>query len=245
MQRKLARHVCALILAALFLPSPAQAQRWEDLEEALEGRELTMRPTTEGRRKLYLDVGAAEVFALHRGDRLFPLRVAEPVRVIDADPEDDHIELELESSRLGRGRIDFYGPAPAADDFERWLDEIFEVTPPPADFHTYVGNRQSRTLHIRGANHLPPPADRDLFQAEHEALTGGYTRCGVCFLPTPDVSDYETERSLAMLSLQQVRATYYPHVDATRQEEVERIGTRVLDEWPVPLKPKLPCGKVM
>ena len=236
MQRKLARHVCALILAALFLPSPTQAQRWEDLEEALEGRELTMRPTTEGRRKLYLDVGAAEVFALHRGDRLFPLRVAEPVRVIDADPEDDHIELELESSRLGRGRIDFYGPAPAADDFERWLDEIFEVTTPPADFHTYVGNRQSRTLHIRGANHLPPPADRDLFQAEHEALTGGYTRCGVCFLPTPDVSDYETERSLAMLSLQQVRATYYPHVDATRQEEVERIGTRVLDEWPMPLK---------
>ena len=91
----------------LLLSSPTMAQGWDDLEQSLEGRELTLRPTIEGRRKLYLNAGDLEAFVLHRGDRLFPLRESEPVRIVDADPERDHIELELQSSRLGRGRIDF------------------------------------------------------------------------------------------------------------------------------------------
>lgn len=194
----------ALALAAAFLlaPPPASAQRWDDLEDALEGRELILRPTTEGRRKLYID---AEVFALHRGDRLFPLRESEPVQIVDADPKDDHIELEIRSGRLGRGRIDFHGPAPAADDFERWLDEVFEIATAEADFHRYVGNRRSRMLHVRGANHLPEAADREPFHVAADAGGAGYSLCGACFLPTPDVSNYETERSLAMLGLHSPR----------------------------------------
>ena len=223
------------VLAAL-LPAPAHAQRWNDLEDHLEGRELVLRPTTEGRRKIYIDADRPEVFALHRGDRLFPLRAAEAVRIIDADPENDHIELELRSRRLGRGRVDFHGAAPAADVFERWLDEVFEIATPEAEFLRYVGNRRSRTLHIRGANHLPAAVDRDPFPTEDDALRAGYSRCGVCFVATPNVSDYETERSLAMFGLQQVRATYYPSVELDRQTDVERIGARVLAGWPVPLK---------
>ncbi len=226
----------ALPLLALLAPAPADAQQWRDLESALEGRELTMRPTVEGRRKVYIDLGDLEAFALHRGDRLFPLRESEPVRVIDADPEDSHIELELVSSRLGRGRVDFHGAPPAAEDFERWLDAVFEVVTPEADFPRYIGNRESRALHIRGANHLPSLSAREPFHRADDALDAGYHRCGVCFVPTPDVSDYETERSLAMLGLQQVRATYYPYTGDDRPSEVERIGRQVLDEWPVPLK---------
>ena len=227
---------CLLLALALLAPPPADAQRWNDLEDALEGRELVLRPTPEGRRKLYLDVGGDEAFVLLRGDRLFPLREPEPVRIEDADPDDDRIELDLLSPRLGRGRVDFHGRAPTAADFERWLDEVFEVATAEADFHRYVGNRSSRTLHIRGANHLPPAPDREPFHDEAAAAGAGYRRCGVCFVPTPTVSDYETERSLAMFSLQAVRATYYPYVDAGRQAEVERVAARVLDDWPLPLK---------
>ena len=234
--RQLALSVLLMTLPALLMPSPVHAQRWNDLERALERRELILRPTIEGRRKIYINAGGADVFALHRGDRLFPLRVAETVRTIDADPERDHIELELQSERLGRGRIDFYGRPPAPDEFEHWLDEVFEIMTPETDFRRYVGNRLSRTLHIRGANHLPSATDRELFADEGDALNGGYTRCGVCFLPTPDVSGYETERSSAMFGLQQVRATYYPYVDSAQQESVERIGASVLERWPVPLK---------
>ena len=43
--------------------APAQAQRWDGLEDALEGCELNLRPTIEGRRKLYLDVGDADAFS--------------------------------------------------------------------------------------------------------------------------------------------------------------------------------------
>ena len=227
----------ASFLVMLISAPAASAQRWNELERAIEGRQLTLRPTIEGRRKVYIDTGAdAEVFALHRGDRLFPLRVAEPVRILDADPERDHIELELQSARLGRGRIDFYGRPPAPEEFERWLDEVFEVVTPAADFHRYVANRRSRTLHIRGANHLPPAPDRELFADDRDALDAGYSRCGVCFLPTPDVAGYETEKSLAMFGLQQVRATYYPSVDTAQQQRVAAVGTGVLDRWPVPLK---------
>ena len=234
MQSRILHFMPIVLLSGLFLSSPTAAQRWDDLEDALEGRELVLRPTFDGRRKVYLDMEDDNVFALHRGDRLFPLRESETVRITDADPEDDHIELELESSRLGRGRIDFYGPAPTAQDFERWLDEVFEVTTAEAEFHRYIGNLQSQALHIRGANHLPAAADRRPFSTEAEAL--GYHRCGVCFFSTPDVSDYETERSLALMSLQNVRSTYYPLVDPELQEYVGDIGRRVLDGWPLPLK---------
>ena len=230
------RLAAVFVSVVLVFPVGAQAQRWGDLERALEGRELVMRPTVEGRRKIYIDTGSSEAYVLYRGDRLFPLRASEPVRIVDADPENDHIELELQSGRLGRGRVDFFGPAPTAESFEAWLDEVFEVTTPEVDFHRYVGNRQSQMLHLRGANHLPASSDREFFQRAEHGIDSGYRRCGVCFVPNPDVSDYETERSLAMFSLQQVRATYYPHVDIERQDEVERVGSRVLEEWPVPLK---------
>lgn len=219
---------------ALAVSSPGAAQSWSDHERGIEARDLVLRPTIEGRRKVYLD--GDQAYALLRGDRLFPLRASEPVRVLDADPEGDHMELEIESRRLGRGRVDFYGPVPSAEEFERWLDEVFETTTPEVEFLRYVGNRQSRTVHIRGANHLPPTADRDLFATEPDALSAGYSRCGVCFVPTPVVSDYETERSLAVLGLQQVRATYYPSVAVDLQADVERIGAAVLARWPVPLK---------
>lgn len=202
--------VPVLFVGLVLLPEPAAAQRWNDLEDALEGRELVLRPTLQGRRKVYLDSGDDSIFALHRGNRLFPLRESETVRITDADPEDDHIELELQSARLGRGRVDFYGPPPSADEFESWLDEVFEVTTAESDYQRYVANRQSRTLHIRGSNHLPALADRLPFSTEADAVMGGYDRCGVCFVATPDVSDYETERSLAMMSLQQVQSAFYP-----------------------------------
>ncbi len=234
------RHVvleyCCSSLLLLLIASLTSAQDWSDLEQAMEGRELIMRPTTEGRRKVYIEAGDLEAFALHRGDRLFPLRESESVRITDADPENDHIELELESRRLGRGRVDFYGIPPSADDFETWLDEIFEVSTPETDFQRYVGNRQSQTLHIRGANHLPPISEREMFHSMEDSLDSAYRRCGVCFVPTPDVSGYETERGLALMSLQQVRSAYYPYVNPSREEDLERVGASVLERWPVPLK---------
>ena len=176
MQTKILFFTLLFSLYGMFLSSPASAQRWSDLEDALEGRELVLRPTFEGRRKVYLDMADDSVFALHRGNRLFPLRESETVRITDADPEDDHIELELRSTRLGRGRVDFYGQAPTAQDFERWLDEVFEVTTAEADFQRYIGNRQSQTLHIRVANHLPDAAYRQPFATEADALALGYHR---------------------------------------------------------------------
>ena len=228
--------VITIGVVASSFATDSHAQQWDDLEKALEGRELIMRPTIEGRRKIYIETGGLEAFALHRSSRLFPLRASEPVRIIDIDPEDDHLEMELTSARLGRGRIDFYGAPPSASDFEMWLDNIFEIITPESEFNVYVGNRKSSALHLRGANHLPQETEREAFFSVENALGKGYHRCGVCFIVATDVSDYDTERGLAMFSLQQVRSTYYPHVDIEGQETVASIGRRVLKNWPVPLK---------
>ena len=50
MRRRIAHVALLLALPALGLPAPAQAQRWDGLEDALEGRELNLRPTIEGSR---------------------------------------------------------------------------------------------------------------------------------------------------------------------------------------------------
>ena len=67
MQTKILRFTLLLSLSGMSLSLPAAAQRWNDLEDALEGRELVLRPTFEGRRKVYLDMDDDSVFALHRG----------------------------------------------------------------------------------------------------------------------------------------------------------------------------------
>ena len=238
LEARFLRIVTILIIASV-TAAPATAQEWRDLEVSLEGRELVMRPTFEGRRKLYIDTPEGEAFLLHRGDDLFPLREPEQVHVVDVDPGNDKIELELQSSRHGRGRVEFHGAPPTPEEFEHWLDEVFELATPEADFHRFVGNRDSQRLHIRGANHLPPSSAREPFHSADDGIAAGYGWCGVCTAavaqPFPNVYDYQTERSLAMLGLQQVRSMA-PPADAELQAVVERVGQHVVDEWPVPLK---------
>jgi Zn-dependent protease with chaperone function len=231
-------NVAAIVTSALLLASHSSAQTWLAVAERLRGQELTLRPTAEGRQKVYLPTtpGSEEAFAFFRKSRLFPLRAAERVRVTKADPRDDRIEIELTSSRLGRGRIDLYGPAPTPETLERWLDEIFELRTPESEFARYIGNRETRVLHLRAANHLPPDDARESHRSSREAAAKGYRLCGVCFMPAPDVADYWTEQALALMSLQQVRSSYHPYANSEAQERIARIGNGVLERWPVPLK---------
>lgn len=105
-------------LPLLLLPLPAQETGetgWTELQKCLKGRELVLRPTIEGRRKVYISVGGedeTEAFALHRSNRLFPMRVAEPVRIVGVRPWEDHLELELRSEWVGNQRIRLREPRP-------------------------------------------------------------------------------------------------------------------------------------
>ena len=230
----LRRMLIALLLMGL--TGPVYGQSWGDAVQGLNGRELVLRPTVENRRKVYLPTNSPneEAYVLFRGNRLFPLRASEPVRVRDLDINDDNVEVELESVRLGRGRVDFHGPTPSPERFQTWLDEVFEVTTPQSDFAAYVGNTRSQTLHLRGANHLPTAELREHFHSADDAA--GYRECGVCFMPTPDVPDFTTERALGFVALRQVRATFHPLVNESEQERVNAVGSTILAGWPTPLK---------
>ena len=242
MENKLGIAASFTLIFLLSNTPAAQAQSWMHIGEALveqarEGRLLKMRPMVEPSRRIYVDRSGGESFILHRGEGLFPLRHSEIVQITGARAHGDHVELEIRSTRLGSGRIDFWGTPPASPaEFETYLDEVFEVHTPGSDFFPYVGNRASRTLHIRGANHLPEAQDRETFASADEGVKSGYDLCNLCFSPPPDVPDYGTEYWLATLFLQQVPATYYPVSDPVQQASVTRVGQRVLDGWPVPLR---------
>jgi hypothetical protein len=104
--------IAAVLGLVLVVALPASAQTWGDVAERLRSRDLVLRPA-DGRRKVYLESGDAEAYALFDGTRLFPLRAAEPVKVVNVSPKNDHVEIQLNSTRLGRGRVDFYGAPPS------------------------------------------------------------------------------------------------------------------------------------
>jgi len=54
------------------------------------------------------------------------------------------------------------------------------ITPPPAETITYIGNKNSKTLHLDSCRSLPAEANRVYFDSKQEALDDGYKTCGTC-----------------------------------------------------------------
>ena len=166
-----------------------------------------------------------------------PSATANPSTSSTADPEDDHIELELQSRRLGNGRVDFYGPAPTAEDFERWLDEVFEITTGNADFHRYIGNRQS---HIAACPRREPPAAccRSASRSSQKATRSMAAMTAAAFVSSQHPTCRTTRPSAPSRCshCNKCRPPTPPTPRVGPQETVTSAGERVLDGWPTPLK---------
>ena len=220
----------------------AQGEGWRQIERHVERHKdrddpLTLRSTTrEHRRVEILAASRPGVYAVHEGDELFPVTDPVQVRVKDADPEDDHIEIDIETRDGREGRISFYGDEPTVAEFRTWMDEVFETETPARDFERYFADTLTNVLHARGSEHQVPANERIGYRTLAEAEAHDYHRCMVCFYPVPQVTEWEVEEELQRAGLAQTRAEYRVVPDRLVQAELQRLGERLLSQWPAPLK---------
>ena len=219
---------------------PNNDEGWRDIEryvERYQDRPLVLRPTPEHRRRVYLwnnPEGAA--YAVHEGDDLFPVTEPTRVRVRDADPETDHIEVDIESTDGRRGRVSFYGREPSIAVFRGWMDEVFETETPETDFERYFADTVTGVLHARGSEHRVPEGDRAVVRNPDDTTAAGYRRCMVCFQPPPRVDGWDYEEGLQQRALAGVRAEFRISEDRVGHSVLQEIGEEVLAAWPAPLK---------
>ena len=219
---------------------PNNDEGWRDIERYVErykDRPLVLRPTREHHRRVYLwndPEGAA--YAVHEGDDLFPVTEPIRVRVRDADPETDHIEVDIESTDGRRGRVSFYGREPPVAVFRRWMDDVFETETPEPDFERYFADTVTGVLHARGSEHRVPEDARAVVADLGDPAAVGYKRCMVCFQPPPGVDDWDYEEGLQKGALAGVRSEFTISEDRVAHSVLQELGEEVLAAWPAPLK---------
>ena len=251
--------VLALAILSVAAPSPAAGQGildrlrslaessnpnndegWRDIERYVErykDRPLILRPIRGEHRRVHLwndPEGAA--YAVHEGDDLFPVTEPTRVRVRDADPETDHIEVDLESTDGRRGRVSFYGREPSIAVFRGWMDEVFETETPESDFERYFADTVTGVLHARGSEHRVPDDERVIVRDPADPAAAGYKRCAVCFQPPPRVDGWDYEEGLQQRGLAEVRAEFRISEDRIAHSVLQELGEEVLAAWPAPLK---------
>ena len=246
--------VAALLVAAGTGSSPADAQgfldrlrqaaagdgdrgMWRDIERHIERYdELTVRPTV---RHPYVDLeipnAVGPVYAVLEGD-LFPASRELRVRVKDADPEGDRIEIDLESGDGVEGRVSFFGREVPVAVFRLWMDEIFETETPEERFERYWADPVTGVLHVRGADHSIPAGERVRYRTIDEAASHDHQLCMVCFQAPSDLIGYDEELEMQRAALAQVRREYREVPDRVAQAELQRLGEEMLADWPAPLK---------
>ena len=167
----------------------SEDEGWRNIERYVEryrDRPLVLRPTREHHRRVYLwNDPEGTAYAIHEGDDLFPVTEPTRVRVRDADPETDHIEIDLESTEGRRGRVSFYGREPSVAVFRSWMDEIFETETPERNFTRYFADTVTGVLHARGSEHRLPEDEREVVEDPTDPVASRFKRCMVCFQPPP------------------------------------------------------------
>ena len=246
--------VAALLVSAGTGCSPAEAQglldrlrqtasgdsdrrRWGDIERHIERYdELTVRPTV---RHPFVDLeipdAVGPVYAVLEGD-LFPASRELRVRVKDADPEGDHIEIDIESGDGVEGRVSFFGREVPVAVFRLWMDEIFETETPEERFERYWADSVTGVLHVRGADHMIRAGERIPYRTFDEAGRHDHELCMVCFQAPSDLIGYDEELEMQQAALAQVRREYREVPDRVAQAEMQRLGEEMLADWPAPLK---------
>ena len=218
----------------------SEDEGWRDIERYVErytDRPLVLRPTREHHRRVYLwNDPEGTAYAIHEGDDLFPVTEPTRVRVRDADPETDHIEVDLESTDGRRGRVSFYGREPSVAVFRSWMDEIFETETPERNFTRYFADTVTGVLHARGSEHRLPEDEREVVEDPTDAVASRFKRCMVCFQPPPRVEDWDYEEDLQERGLASVRAEFRISQDRVAHSVLQELGEEVLAAWPAPLK---------
>lgn len=208
----------------------------EKPSKSWEGKSMIVLPLPNSSRWVHASVGQRQYTARLSTDRLFRTLDPEPVKVRRVDEKDGNTELTLESRHLGTGKITFLETTdwPA----EAW-HEMVAVLAERDDLEKndrFVANSNSKVLHFRGCNHLPHPDSGVRFPSISEARSSGYTLCTLCFKRFPRYSGFDVEQNIAAFQATAARNLGPPDMNATTQETLQRVGKKVIENWPSPLR---------
>lgn len=214
----------------------------KELEKTLKGRNLILRGSIHQNPMTYYEHGGNVYYYQHsrKYPVLFRIERDEPVLIRSVKVRDDELRIEFRSARLGKGLVTFSAPlhSPPMNRaaFDAGFALCFSTGEENGVLPNLIGNTSSKVYHVASSNHLPDADKRQTYHTHAEAEGAGMRACKLCFLRMPLVSDYATERTLALYASQQIQSMGQLATDDAVQLRAREIGQRVLDNWPVPLQ---------
>jgi Zn-dependent protease with chaperone function len=238
------------------------AQVVTELNPRLIGASGSYRAVPNQCKKVYVTVGGREYFYLHKESRLFPAKVSIPeTKIVKFSTSTDTttgtpaaarmtatssggtvrnpIRVEFLHPHLSKGEIKIGRvdgkPIDNSEDVLQILGYAFESEKVPPQ-KLFVGDQKTKLVYFAGVNHLPPVEDRVLFDTAKEAEAAGYKPTRLSFARLPQIPSFETELLLGLQASSSVRTYSPPDTDDKRRERVNRVGRKVLANWPTSLK---------
>jgi len=240
----------AALFALLLLPvlsfqkglSAGQAGFEDRMKELLVGKELYLRERVNSSPKVYCTItDSSETFFIQDEGRLLNLGKKAKVKITGVKHyrSGKRLKVKFKHEKLGKGSINFYWTRkamPGEQSFKEMARLAFCETEEDDDIILFVGNRQSRKLHFIGCNHLPEASLQERFLKKEEAINQGYSMCEMCFRRNMLLRDQDLENHLASLVTSQLLSTHTVYADYSINARVRRLGEKVLNNWPTPLR---------
>ncbi|MDE2846891.1 MAG: M48 family metallopeptidase [Gemmatimonadota bacterium] len=245
MYRHLTRYVCiviCLVVSGDIFAQKVSSKMVKEIEKELKGSQVVLRGSVHQNPMTYYNYEGNSYYFAHSKQyrNMFRLPKDELVELRSVKAKDDRIEVEIRSSRLGKGKIRFssplHSPVLNREAFEVGFDLCFKSEENASSPAVLIGNTQSNMYHVASSNHLPHTENQHQFSTIQEAEETGMRPCQLCFKSTPMVSDYATERVLGLYSVQEIQSMNQLATDDDLQNRAREIGRRVLDNWPIPLQ---------
>ena len=201
------------------------------------GRQLLLRPSVNENPFLYLNVADTPWIAELDGE-CFPLLAAEPAQIVTADADSSSLELQLRTEHFGEASIEIrpLDEMNALSLGSHAVDTVLALLDVHSETRLFVADPATRMVHYAGSNHSPRQDTAVGFSNLEDATDAGMRTCPICFCPIRVAPDYEQEMALGRMTSADVRSAYELISVGTSSERLERVGRRVLDQWPIPLR---------
>jgi hypothetical protein len=235
------------------------------LERLLLKQQFVLRKSHNVSGTMYFRVGTNEYICWQKPSGLFPLREDLPnvtVKSIRSGSDDEVVGRKLEEGGrvqmwknvyspikywtlsfihpfLGKGELRITttsGEMPDnLDEIVATLGNILKgngLIEQPA----FQGQVESEMLHFSGSGHLLSPDHYKAFNSSSVAQKEGFSLCPLCFNRRLNLSHIHEELEIGKECESTIRHYNLISKDLEAQARVERVGHKVLENWPLPLK---------
>ncbi len=235
-----------------------------ELKKALVGKSFTLRQAQNVAARQYYKIGPVEYLCRHKLSGLFPSPQDLPGVIITRVTEEAESEVLKRTTKYEGGRFESkeltkgfrfwaftlkhphlgkgeFRLTRANGDLPESLDEVLGVLgfvlagEGLPQRRLFRARQDSKLVHFIGSGHAPEGEGRVEFGSLEEAKQAGHVPCALCFNGRVRLAYAEVERQLGRETEATLHHYYQLSRDALLQERVERLGRKVLANWPTRL----------